>query len=59
MNESTKHAIDAASFSTALATVAGWLPSVAAIFTIVWTGIRIYETKTIQHLVERIRKTSE
>lgn len=59
MNESTKHAIDAVSFSTALATVAGWLPSVAAIFTIVWTGIRIYETKTIQHLVQRLRKPSE
>ena len=59
MNESTKHAIDAASLSTALATVAGWLPSVAAVFTIVWTGIRIYETKTIQHLVERLRKPSE
>jgi len=59
MNESTKHVIDAASFSTALATVAGWLPSVAAVVTIVWTGIRIYETKTIQHLVERFRKPAE
>ena len=59
MSESTKHVIDAASFSTALATVAGWLPSVAAVFTIIWTGIRIYETKTIQHLVERFRKPAE
>ena len=59
MNEHAKNAIDAASFGTAVATVAGWLPSVAAIFTIVWTGIRIYETKTIQHLVERLRKPSE
>lgn len=24
-------------------TIIGWLPAVAALFTIVWTGIRIYE----------------
>jgi hypothetical protein len=24
------------------------LPAVAAIFTIIWTGIRIYETDTVQ-----------
>lgn len=58
MNEPAKHAIDAVSLTTAVATVAGWLPSVAAIFTIVWTGIRIYETKTIQHLVGRFRKSA-
>lgn len=29
--------------STVIATMAGWLPSVAAILAIVWTGIRIYE----------------
>ncbi len=56
MNETTKHAIDAASFGTAVATVAGWLPSLAAIFTIIWTGIRIYETKTVQHIISRFRK---
>lgn len=59
MNEHAKNAIDAVSFGTAVATVAGWLPAVAAIFTLVWTGIRIYETKTIQHLVQRFRKTAE
>jgi len=58
MNEHAKNAIDAASLGTAVATVAGWLPSVAAIFTIAWTGIRIYETKTIQHLVDRFRKSA-
>lgn len=56
MNESTKHAIDAVSFGTAVATVAGWFPSLAAIFTIIWTGIRIYETKTVQHIISRFRK---
>jgi hypothetical protein len=27
------------------------LPAVAALFTIIWTGIRIYETDTIQGLL--------
>jgi hypothetical protein len=25
-----------------------WLPAAAALWTIVWTSIRIYETKTVQ-----------
>jgi hypothetical protein len=44
---------------TAVATVAGWLPAVAAIFTIVWTGIRIYESRTVQHIVMRLRRKPE
>jgi hypothetical protein len=50
-NEDLKHVVDGASVGTVLATLAGWLPAVAAIFTIVWTGIRIYETDTIQRLL--------
>lgn len=48
MDESTKHAVDAASVFTAVGSVLAWLPAIAALFTIVWTGIRIYETKTVQ-----------
>lgn len=47
-HEHVKTAIDIGSVGTALATLAGWLPAIAALFTIVWTAIRIYETKTIQ-----------
>lgn len=39
---------DVLSISTAAAALIGWLPAVAAAFTIIWTGIRIYETKTVQ-----------
>jgi hypothetical protein len=53
MDESTKHAIDAASIFTAVGSVLAWLPSVAALFTIVWTGIRIYETKTVQKWLKK------
>jgi hypothetical protein len=48
MDEANKHIIDFASVLTVLGTLADMLPSIAAIFTIVWTAIRIYETKTVQ-----------
>jgi hypothetical protein len=51
MDESTKHVLDFASIFTAVGTVLQWLPYLAAIFTIVWTGIRIYETRTVQTLI--------
>lgn len=35
--------LDAAAGVTMLATLAQWLPPAAALFTIVWTGLRIYE----------------
>ncbi|MEY3471384.1 MAG: hypothetical protein RLY63_59 [Chloroflexota bacterium] len=59
MDEHTKTLVDTASVATVVGTLAGILPAIAAIFTIVWTAIRIYETKTIQHLVQRLRKPSE
>jgi hypothetical protein len=34
-------------------TLAEMLPAVAALFTIVWTAIRIWETKTVQQLINR------
>lgn len=51
MTDHTKHIVDIASVGTAVATIAGWLPALAALFTIIWTGIRIYETKTVQRLL--------
>jgi len=48
MDEASKHIVDALSIVTVLGTLADMLPSIAALFTIVWTSIRIYETKTVQ-----------
>ena len=48
INEHTKHLIDGASIATVMGTLMNWLPAVAALFSIVWTSIRIYETKTVQ-----------
>ena len=48
LDEASKHIIDALSLVTVIGTLIDMLPSVAAVFTIVWTAIRIYETKTVQ-----------
>ena len=48
MDEVSKYTLDALSFVTVLGTLANMLPSLAALFTIIWTGIRIYETRTVQ-----------
>lgn len=51
--EASKHLIDAMSIGTVIGTIAGYLPAVAALFTILWTGIRIYETRTVQSLLAK------
>ena len=51
--ESTKHVIDSISVLTVVGTLADILPPIAALVTIVWTGIRIYETETVQKLFKR------
>ena len=46
--ENAKAAVDVLSVGTVIGTLAGWLPAIAAIFTIVWTAIRIWETETVK-----------
>ena len=46
--ETTKYVIDALSLATVLGTITNFLPAIAAVFTIIWTAIRIYETNTVQ-----------
>lgn len=50
-----KHVVDVLSVATVIGTLVNVLPAVAAIFTIIWTGIRIYETDTVQKLIRRKR----
>jgi len=59
MVESTKEAIDIAAASTAVMSMAAWLPPTASILTIIWLGIRIYESDTIQSIVNKIKKDKE
>ena len=51
--ETVKYLADGASILTVVGTLSGLLPGVAAVFTIVWTGIRIYETDTVQNLLKK------
>lgn len=51
MSEGAKAVGDAVSVVTVIGTLANVLPALAAIFTIVWTSIRIYETETVQKLL--------
>jgi hypothetical protein len=48
INEGAKAVGDAVSVVTVIGTLAQWLPAIAALFTIIWTGFRIYETDTVQ-----------
>jgi hypothetical protein len=57
-HETTKHVVDALSIMTVVGTLVEMLPSIAAIFTIVWTMIRIWETETVQNLLGRKGKQS-
>ena len=47
-HETFKQAVDAASVVTVVGTLMNALPAIAAIFSIVWSVIRIWETKTVQ-----------
>lgn len=51
--ETVKHVIDGLSVATAIGTLTKMLPAVAAAFTILWTGIRIYESDTVQKLLKK------
>ena len=58
-HETTKHVVDALSIMTVVGTLVQLLPAVAALFTIVWTGIRIYETDTVQKLLGKEKPNEE
>jgi len=53
MVEETKQVVDVAAASTGILAVTAWLPPVASLFTIIWLGIRIYESDTIQGLMRK------
>ena len=56
LTEGTKHVVDGLSLITVVGTLMDVLPTVAALFTIIWTSIRIYETKTVQGWINRAKR---
>jgi len=56
LTDSSKTVGDILSVSTVVSTLMGWLPAIAALATIIWTCIRIYETKTVQDWLKKRKK---
>lgn len=52
-HETAKTAVDAVSLVTVVGTLTDVLPAVAALFTIIWTALRIWETETVKKLTGR------
>jgi chromate transport protein ChrA len=59
ISEHTKNILDLSSVITVLGTLAQILPGIAALWTIVWTSIRIYETKTVQNWLKAIKNAKQ
>jgi hypothetical protein len=59
LSEQSKHVVDGLSVATVLGALTAWLPPLAALFTIIWTGIRIWETKTVQRWLGREGKSDD
>ena len=51
--EAVKTGADVLSVFTMVGALVEVLPSIAALFTIVWTGIRIYESETVKAFVAK------
>jgi len=56
LDEQSKDTLDVIAASTGVLSLAAWLPPIASIFTIIWLGIRIYESETVQEIVNRKSK---
>jgi hypothetical protein len=56
MGTEAKTVADAAAVVTTVGTIMEFLPALASIFTIIWLGIRIWESPTVQGLVGKVRK---
>jgi len=56
MTVDNKEILDLAAASTGVATYVQILPNVAAVFTIVWLGIRILESDTTQSIKDKVLK---
>lgn len=53
MSTHLKGVADGLSVATTVATLAGWLPLLAAAASLIWTCIRIFETRTVQNWLHR------
>ena len=59
VQETAMRVVDVVSIGVVVGTLSQVLPAVAALFTIVWTGFRIYETATVQNWLARRRERKQ
>ena len=45
--------MDGVAVSGGIASLAGWLPDIAAVMTILWLALRIYESTTVQGILKK------
>jgi len=53
VEESVKETVDVVAASTGILSLVAWLPPTASLYTIIRLGIRIYESDTVQKLVNK------
>lgn len=51
--ESVKETVDVVAASTGILSLVAWLPPTASLFTIIWLGIRIYESDTVKGFLNK------
>lgn len=54
MTDHLKPTVDVLAAGTTVAVIADWLPKVAALFTILWYAVRLWETETVRKLTGRL-----
>jgi hypothetical protein len=59
VSEPAKHVVDALSILTVLGTLVEFLPAIAALLSIIWSLLRIYESKTVQRWLGKKDAVSE
>jgi len=57
--DDTKFAGDIVSFGVVFGTLAQFLPAIAALASLIWTLLRIYEGPTVQRAIARRRRLPE
>ena len=58
MNDHAKAVIDLSSITVVLATLVEWLHAAAALASLIWSVIRIYESQTVQRWIKKCSKQS-
>lgn len=53
VEESVKETVDVVAASTGILSLVAWLPPIASLFTIIWLGIRIYESDTVKGFLNK------